>query len=127
MECYWKNGCHVWSCRHHRGSSCFLGARTRCNNTAEMIAVVEALSFLGSVVQLHVIQTRFFTPIMLLVCARARFKPAHMFNWRSHFSGRRCASNTGCGLLCNTCTATLGTWVSFGGKTNSNDFGGFGN
>ena len=32
-----------------------------------------------------------------------------MFNWHLHVNGRRYVPNTGYGLPCNTCTATLGT------------------
>ena len=47
MGCYrsissWKNRCHIWSGHHHQSSSRSL----RCN-TAEMTAMIEALSFLG--------------------------------------------------------------------------------
>ena len=48
----------------------FSGARTHSNNTAEMTAMIEALSFLGPVARLPVMRIRVFitTPNMLLVC-----------------------------------------------------------
>ena len=90
----------------------FSGARTHSNNTAEVTAMVEALSFLGlrGPVARDMDSCFFMTLNMLLVCAWARFKPAHMFNWHLHVSGRRYAPNTSYGFPCNTCMATLGTW-----------------
>ena len=69
----------------------FSGARTHSNNTAEMTAMIEALSFLGPRGLVARDMTRVFTMSqnMLLVCAWARFKPAHMSSWRLHVSGRR--------------------------------------
>ena len=67
----------VLSC-HHRGSSRFLWvARTHSNNTAEMIAMIEALSFLG----LHGPVAR--DENMLLFLAWARSRLLHMCNWHS--------------------------------------------
>ena len=69
----------------------FSSARTHSNNTAEMTAMVEALSFLGPVARLPVRRIRVFvmTANMLRVCAWARFKPAHMSNQHLRVSGRR--------------------------------------
>ena len=39
--------CFVWSRHYHRSSSCFSGATIHSNNTDEMTAIFEALSFLG--------------------------------------------------------------------------------
>ena len=53
--------------------------------TAEMSAMIEALSFFG----LH-LRSRVFimTPNMLLVFAWARFKPAHMSSWHLRATSR---------------------------------------
>ena len=61
----------------------FSGARTHSNNTVEMTAMVEALSFLGprGPVARDVVSCFFMTPNMLPVCPWARFKPAHMSSW----------------------------------------------
>ena len=60
----------------------FPGARTHSNNTTEMTATIEALSFLVLMAPLPVKRIRVFnlTLNMLLVCSWARFRPAHMFN-----------------------------------------------
>ena len=54
----------------------------KSNNTTEMTAMVEALSFLGprGPVARESNSCVFVTPNMLLMCAWARSKPAHMFN-----------------------------------------------
>ena len=68
----------------------FCGARAHSKNTAEMTAMIEALSFLGPVAQLPVIRIRVFimTPNMLLVFALARFKPAHTCSWHLRVNSR---------------------------------------
>ena len=44
----WKNRCHVWSPSvTTEANLAFSGAKTYSNNTAEMTAMIEALSFLG--------------------------------------------------------------------------------
>ena len=60
----------------------FAGARVRSNNTAEMSASVEALSFLGLVAQLPVMRTLVFSliPSMLLVFAWAQFMLARTYS-----------------------------------------------
>ena len=91
----------------------FSGARTHSNNSAEMSAMIEALSFLGPRVRLPVMWNRVFIMTLntLLVCAWARSKPAPTFSWRSHVNGPCYAPNTSYGSPCNTCTVTLGIWV----------------
>ena len=62
----------------------FYGARTHSNNTAEMTAMIEALSFLGPRGPVTP-DEQSFTKIlcMLLVFVWELFKPAHMCSWRS--------------------------------------------
>ena len=43
----WKDICHVWPGCHARSTSCFRRCQGHSKNTAEMLAIVEALSFLG--------------------------------------------------------------------------------
>ena len=64
----------------------FSGARTHSNNTAEMSAMIEALSFLA---RLPVMRIRVFvmTPNMLLVCVWARSRLVHMCSWHSLVNG----------------------------------------
>ena len=65
----------------------FSGARIHSNNTAEMTAMFEALSFLsprGPVT--HMMNSHVFIMIlcMMPVFVWARSRPAHMCSWRSH-------------------------------------------
>ena len=64
----------------------FSGARIHSNNTAEMTAMIEALSFLGlhGPVALDVDRALISTPNMLMGFARVLFKLALMCSWRSH-------------------------------------------
>ena len=66
------------------------GARTHSHNTAEMSAIVEALSFLGPYgpVARDANSVFIMTPNMLLVCVWARFKPAHMSSWHLRANSR---------------------------------------
>ena len=92
----------------------FSGARTHSNNTVEMTAMIEALSFLwprGPVARDMDSCIYYDSKHAAGVCLGTIQAQAHMFNWRLHVSGRRYAPNTGYGLSCNTCTETLGTWV----------------
>ena len=92
----------------------FSGARAHSNNTAEMTAMIEALSSLGPRGPVARDSNSCIfedSQHAASVCLGARFKPAHMFNWHLHVSGRRYAPNTSYGLPCSTCPATLGTWV----------------
>ena len=63
----------------------FSGARVHSNNTAEMTAMIEALSFLGP----HgpVARDEQSCICMLLVYAWARSRLEHMCNWHSHVYG----------------------------------------
>ena len=54
----------------------FSGARTLSNNTAEMTALVEALSFLGARGPV----ARDMDSCLYYVSAWARFRPAHTFS-----------------------------------------------
>ena len=71
----------------------FSGARTHSNDTAEMSAMIEALSFLGPhgpVAQdVESCFFFFFLKILntLLEFVWARSKPAHMCSWHSHVNG----------------------------------------
>ena len=69
----------------------FSGARPHSNNTAEMSAMIEALSFLGPLgpVARDANSCIFMTPNMLLVCVWERFKPAHMSSWHLRANSRR--------------------------------------
>ena len=65
----------------------FSGARTHSNNTAEMTAMIEALSFLGPHGPVAWDgQSFFMIPCMLLEFVWARSRPANMCSWRSHVS-----------------------------------------
>ena len=69
----------------------FSGARTHSNNTAEMTAMIEALSFLGprGPVAPDVESCIYYDSKHAAgVCVWARFKPAHMFSWRLHVNSR---------------------------------------
>ena len=107
MECCrslspWKNSCSVRSGHHDRGSlSRFSGARTYSNNTAEKAAMIEALSFLGPLGAIAVIQIRVFvlTPNMLqdrrhvqlaFACQQSMLKVNH----RLRFSTQHVCSHT---------------------------------
>ena len=67
----------------------FSGARTHSNNTAEMTAMIEALSFLGphGPVARDEQSCIFMILNTLLEFVWARSKPAHMCSWRSHVNG----------------------------------------
>ena len=64
----------------------FSGARIHSNNTTEMTAMIEALSFLGP----HGLvtpdeQSRIFMMLcMLLAFVWARSRPEHTYSWRLH-------------------------------------------
>ena len=62
------------------------GARTHSNNTAEMTAMIEALSFLGPHGPVPEMSNRVSIMILCVLQAFvwARSKPAHMCSWRSH-------------------------------------------
>ena len=78
----------------------FAGAGVHSNNTTEMSAMVETLSFLGHHGRLPVMRTRAFsiTLNILLVFAWARFSfPANSRCWKS---------STGCDFPCSTSTVT---------------------
>ena len=87
----------------------FSGARTHSNNTAEMTAVIEALSFLGPRGRV----ARDVDSCIYCDSKHAAGVCLCTIQARTHVQlGGRCyASNTGYGLPCNTCTDTLGTWV----------------
>ena len=87
----------------------FAGARIHSNNTAEMLAMIEAS---GSLAWLPVDTNSciFTTPNTLLAFAWARIKPARMYSWHLRANSRCWKSSTGYGLPCNTCghTGNLG-------------------
>ena len=84
----------------------FSGARTHSNNTAEMTAMIEALSFLGphGPVPRRVLLT---IRCMLLVFVWAQSKLVHMCSSRWHVN-----SNIGYGSPCNTCMVMVGISVT---------------
>ena len=78
----------------------FAGAKTHSKNTAEMSAMIEALSFLGP----HGPVARDMDSCIYYdskhaagVCLGTIQAQAHMFNWCLHVRGRRYAPNTGYG------------------------------
>ena len=82
----------------------FSGARTHSNNTADMTAMIEALSFLGP---------RGPVARDMDSCIYYDSKHAsgvHVFSGHLHVNGQCFAPNTGYGLPCNTCMVTLGIW-----------------
>ena len=84
----------------------FSGARTHSNNTAEMTAMVEALSFLGppGLVARNEQACIFFDSQHAAGVCWVRSRLVHMCSWHSH--GPCCSSNTGFDSPCNTCTDT---------------------
>ena len=64
----------------------FSGARIHSNNTAEMTAMFEALSFLGPRGPVaHEERSRIFLILcMLLALVWARSRPEHTYSWRWH-------------------------------------------
>ena len=75
------------------------------NNTTEMTAMIEALYLLGPRGSVARNEKHVFivTPNTPLVCASARSKPAHTFNWHWIVSAPLHTPNIDCDSPCNTC------------------------
>ena len=91
----------------------FSGARAHSNNTAEMTAMIEALSFLGPHGPLALDEQSciYYDSLHAAGLCLGRSRLVHMCSWYSLVNGPWCSLNANFGSPCNTCMVTVEIWV----------------